>query len=128
MSEPLPSEVLYLVHHYLPTMEHVELLLMLARDDTRRWTPAEAAAEAKSTVAGTHTRLRDLERAGLAVADPADEAYRYSPATATFRNATEELRRIYNTRPVSLVRAVYERPPSALRSFADAFRLRREDD
>jgi hypothetical protein len=34
---------------------------------------------------------------------------------------------MYNSRPVTLVRAIYDRPASAARSFADAFRVRKTE-
>lgn len=129
MAEPLPYEVLDLIQRCLPTMEHVELLLALAREEPRSFTPTELATETKSNVAGTHARLQELTRAGLLVCDdgPEGDRYRFAPARPLLRRGTEELRRMYTTRPVSLVRAIYERPPSAIRSFADAFRIRGEE-
>lgn len=129
MAEPLPYEVLDLIQRCLPTMEHVELLLALARDESRPLTAEQAAAEVKSRVSATVTRLQELTRAGLLVCQPgpAGDEYRFAPARPAFRRGTDDLRRMYTTRPVSLVRAIYERPPSAIRSFADAFRIRGED-
>jgi hypothetical protein len=37
------------------------------------------------------------------------------------------LAEMYHTRPVTLVRAIYERPARAVQSFANAFRLREGD-
>jgi hypothetical protein len=34
------------------------------------------------------------------------------------------LQDIYDRRPVTLIKALYERPPAAVRAFADAFRFR----
>ena len=67
--------------------------------------------------------LRDLANAKLIVAH--DGLYRLT-TNPRDRAAIEQFAETYNARPVTLIRAVYARP-SPLRSFADAFRLRREE-
>ena len=43
------------------------------------------------------------------------------------RQIIDELMRVYNTRPVALVRAIYSRH-SPIQSFSDAFKIRRSDE
>lgn len=108
-------------------MDHVELVvLVFARDETVTWTVEDAAREVRSTPEATQLRLDDLVTGGLLACEetPEGSMYRFAPRTAAFRRAVADLRSMYSSRPVTLVRAIYERPPSAIRSFADAFRLR----
>ncbi len=108
-------------------MDHVELVvLVFARDESAAWTLEEAAREVRSTPEATRPRLADLVTGGLLECEETETGsrYRFAPRTAAFRRAVADLRAMYSSRPVSLVRAIYERPPSAVRSFADAFRLR----
>ncbi|HET9424187.1 MAG TPA: hypothetical protein VFO55_02360 [Gemmatimonadaceae bacterium] len=107
-------------------MEHVELLLSLAGGRELRVEDAAAVIHAGVDVAAR--RLADLEAAGLVARDQGDRAlFRYSPRTVESRAAVEELSRMYNQRPVTLVRSIYERPVSPIRSFADAFRFRSDE-
>ncbi|MEO6879116.1 MAG: hypothetical protein ABI205_11595, partial [Gemmatimonadaceae bacterium] len=62
--------------------------------------------------------------AGLATGT--DQGYRYKGGSAD-REALEALSLMYETRPVTLVRAIYARP-TPVKSFADAFRFRKSDD
>jgi hypothetical protein len=70
--------------------------------------------------------------ASLLLGDGPD-AYRYAPADDAARRAVDALAEMYQTKPVTLIRAIYSRPATptkpatAVQSFADAFRLRRED-
>ena len=108
-------------------MDHVELVvLVFARDENVSWAVEDAAREVRSTTAATEPRLDDLVVGGLLVCEetPEGNRYRFAPRTASFRRAVADLRSMYSSRPVTLVRAIYERPASAIRSFADAFRLR----
>lgn len=108
-------------------MDHVELVvLVFAKDESAGWTVEAAAREVKSTPVATRARLDDLVNGGLLECEetPEGDVYRFAPRSAAFRRAVTDLRTMYSSRPVTLVRAIYERPPSAVRSFADAFRLR----
>jgi hypothetical protein len=124
MPDELPVEVRDLIVRHLASMEHVDALLVLHRDAERRWTVAELTAELHATQASVARTLRDLASSGL-VGD-AGNTFQYAPASPALRHATELLLAAYNARPVTLVRAIYDRPPTAVKSFADAFRFKPE--
>lgn len=129
MSGPrLPPAVRALIDAYVTTMTHVEVLLFLRREETRAWQARELP---ESVTGGSEPAARrcldELLAARLLVGGEAGEGYRYAPASDDLRAATDELDAMYNQRPVTLVRALYSRPATAVRSFADAFRLRREE-
>lgn len=128
MSVNIPERVRRLVHELLPSMEHVELLLLLVNSPDQNFLPSDAARELQVDPEATSRRLADLADARLAAKEgaPGMERYRYSPADLDLRNAVERLAEAYRTRPVSLIRIVYERPPESAQRFADAFRLRKE--
>ena len=108
-------------------MEHVELLLWLAADRARRSGAEDAAKLIHATPEIAAKRLADLEAAGLLGRDEPDGRYRYAPRNVELRDAIVELDAMYQQRPVTLVRAIYERPAAPVKSFADAFRIRREE-
>lgn len=121
----LPDVVRRLVHGHLPTVDHVTVLLATHADPGRAFDAAtiaplvhvdeEVAARVLSELAGSH--LVERSGSGYALA-----------ASPEVRDAVDELARMYNTKPVTLIRAVYERPPTSAQSFADAFRIRRPED
>lgn len=129
MTEAVPHEVSDLLARQLPTMEHVEVLLSLASDETRAWSVGEVAARVHAPSASVADRLTELVAAGLASAAPSATAaaYQYAPQTPTLRRAVELLEEMYRTKPVTLIKAIYERPAPAVQSFADAFRLRKAE-
>jgi hypothetical protein len=125
----LPSEVRQLIARQVTTMEQVEVVLLLARSEGR----ALGLDEIRTTLRLPPTALPEktflaLEEAGLIQRDAGPSpTWRYAPATVLLRRAAELLAVAYNERPVTLVRALYDRP-SPVQSFADAFRIRKEDD
>jgi len=123
----LPREVLALVHGPVGTIAHVEMLLALRTADPDTCSTEQVAAAAHvSSAAGARKILSELETAGL-VASSGEDLWCYAPRVSALRNGVELLATAYNQRPVTLVRALYERPVRPLLSFADAFRLRRDD-
>lgn len=109
-------------------MEHVELLLVLAEDPALRIGAERAAELIHSDLPTATKRLRDLETAGLLQQSGhgQEQFFSYGPRSGQMREAVAELAKMYHHRPVTLVRAIYERPVSPVRSFADAFRIRED--
>lgn len=89
---------------------------------------ADTIQRATQLDAGTISRcLADLVTAGVAKPTEASDTFRLAPATPAKQREVDALAVMYNERPVTLVRMVYEQGPASVRSFADAFRLRDED-
>lgn len=100
----------------------LEILLLLHRDSSRAWTAAEVAAELRLERQWSESQLAHLARRGLAAAK--DSAHRYAPADAALAAAVGDLRRAYAERPATVITLIFSKPQEALRTFADAFRLR----
>lgn len=71
--------------------------------------------------------VTELVDARLVAHDPAANAYRYAPPNAD-RATVDELSSLYHQRPVTLVKLVYTQPSNPVQSFADAFKLRDDEE
>lgn len=111
-----------LIGGVVPTMDHVAVLLAARAADPQTCSPADYTHATRLDRAVV-TRV-SAELAGARVLERAGDGYRYAPPAA-LRPAIEELAEMYHTKPVTLVRAIYDRPAPAVQSFADAFRLRK---
>lgn len=122
----LPAEVTTLLHRALPSMVHIELLLLLFRTGPRTWALHELAIELRSSPDLVAAALADLETSRLAEREPGANPpkHRFDAREATAIEAVAMLQTIYDRRPVTLIKALYKRPPSSVTAFADAFRLR----
>lgn len=125
----LPAEVTTLLHRALPSMVHIELLLLLFRTGPRSWTLHELAVELRSSPDLVAAALADLETSRLAEKEPGANPpkHRFDAREATAIQAVAMLQTIYDRRPVTLIKALYKRPPSSVTAFADAFRLRSDE-
>jgi hypothetical protein len=90
----------------LPTVEAAELLLAAFRDP--------------QAPVGAGKRAEALRTAGLL-----DEALRYRPASDELARQVSTLAQAYEERPVTLVRLIYALRDQKVRSFAEAFKLRK---
>lgn len=120
-ADPSPELQLLLAHH-IASMDHVALLLALGDAPDEALRSADLAATTRVAPDVAERVLRELAASRLAHRDR--DTYRYAPAPDV-RAAVDELIDMYRTRPVTLVRAIYDRPARAAQSFADAFRLRK---
>jgi hypothetical protein len=109
-------------------MEEIEVLLLLADetgglrlDEIRRRLRLPASSLPLASIA--HLVDREL----LSIDSSDDMRFCYAVKDAATRRAVDLLRIAYNQKPVTLVRLVYNRP-SAAQSFADAFRIKKDDE
>lgn len=118
-------ELRQLISQHLETMEQVEVLLLLARNEPRAWSVDDVASELRWSQRGAQQCLEELARGRLVrrVGSGAGATYEYAP-TPPDRESITTLMRLYDTRPLLLGRLIYDRPPTVARSFADAFRIR----
>lgn len=119
----LPQEVLRLIRDRLDNLEQVEVLVMLHGASEERLTADEVAARLLLEPAVAYRALVSLENRGLLAADDTHpRRFAFAPE-AELRPVVEQLVTVYNTRPVTLIRLLYDR--TQLSALADAFRIRK---
>jgi hypothetical protein len=109
-------------------MDHVEVLMRLFEANGRPLALPEIERATRLGPATVERCAQDLVKAHLASHDPAARTYAFATSTVAERGTVAELAVLYNQRPVTLVRLIYSQPPSPVKSFADAFRLRPESE
>ena len=110
----------------VPAVEAAEFLFAYLRDPARALTTAEAIRALGPGVSDADV-LRYLEGFRGQLLAPADGGtLRYQPATSELDKHARTLERLYRERPVTLIRVIYGLRDTSIRSFADAFRLRRK--
>lgn len=112
----------------LPSVDAAELLLLLARDPARWWSVPEIVAAlrpAPLTEADVTRVLEALQGRGLVAQGP-DRRVQYRPGSEELAGYVRTLAQAYSERPVTLIRVIYALRDSKIRSFADAFKLRKD--
>jgi hypothetical protein len=120
-----PEELGVLIRDSLPNLDAAETLLLLFRHPERPWTAADLVASLRPTVvteAAARKYLETFAERGL-VARRQEDAWQYEAASPELHNLVHALDQAHKRRPVTLVRLIYD---LKIRSFADAFKLRKD--
>lgn len=121
-------EVQRFVAEHIQSADQLDILLLLHGSPEREWTAREVS-EAVFTVPTSATmRLEQLVETGLLVTKGgADPGYEYSPSTPILRAQVDALAEAYRDDRVAVIQLVFRKPADPLKSFSDAFRLRRDE-
>ena len=111
----------------VPSVDAAELLLLLQRDASRWWSSAEIVAGLRPAVLAEADVARYVEtfQARGLVAQGADKRIQFHPGSDELAGYARTLAQAYSERPVTLIRVIYALRDSKIRSFADAFKLRK---
>jgi hypothetical protein len=127
MSQEIPDVVRSFVAQHIDSAELLETLLLVHSDPAREWSPESVAQSIYTVPAGATRRLEQLVEMGLATSTgTADPAYRYAPARPALAAQVDALAQAYRAGRVAVINLIYNKPPDPLRSFADAFKLRKD--
>ena len=125
----LPEDVRRLIAASLPSVERLEILLLLNDDRQRTWTVEELQAQIRSSRESIQQNVSALVAASLATAEGTTPTHMRFRASADPLQATvESLAQLYRMRRVSVIEAIYADRRSDVQSFSDAFHLRKPHD
>ena len=127
MSEAaIPDVVKTFIAQNIESAELLETLLLVHSQADRDWSPEDVARSIYPVPAGATRRLEQLVSLGLAVSDgTGSPRYRYRPANAHLGSEVDALAAAYRQNRVAVINLIYNQPPDPVRSFADAFKLRK---
>jgi hypothetical protein len=119
------EEVLRFIAASFPSVWALELLLTVRRD-RRPWTRDDLVASLRASELVVSKAVDALVAAGLA---SVDEDGIVSPADSReIDNSMDRAEQLYRTRPNAVRRAIISASTSSATAFANAFRLRRDQD
>ncbi|OJT25875.1 hypothetical protein BO221_08525 [Archangium sp. Cb G35] len=125
----LPEVVRRLIADHIDSVEQLEILLLLQQHPERSWTAESVARELRISPLSAGDRLKDMARSAILARVQGSEAeYRYAPESPDMAEAVAGLATAYSERRVTVINLIFSKPVDKIRTFADAFRLRRDDD
>jgi hypothetical protein len=105
-SRRLSAHARRLLADHVHSVLQLELVLLLARDPARAWTPADAAAELRAPEPWVGTRLAELTALDIvAPRDPRAEAYIFL-ADGPWATAIAEIAAQFAQRRTSMIKAI----------------------
>ena len=127
MPNVISEQLRHFLQQRLASVEQIEIVLLLKRDPARSWTASEVASHLGTAPESAAMRLFLLASAGLIVFEVSGmPRYRYASTDAATEAVLGELAAVYES-DREAVTALVEAPapPDPIRSFADAFKLKR---
>jgi len=127
----IPDDIKRFVLTSVPSVPHLEAALFLRKHAPRECTAAEVAAALYVGLRLARELLEWLCAAGLAQAAGADEgqvdaAYHYAPRDPSLAHLMDRLAVCYSTDLVGVSGLIHDAIQRSARSFADAFKLRKD--
>jgi hypothetical protein len=118
------------IHEYIDSVEQLEVLLLLRSSAPSAWTAEAVARDLRTAETSVTARLKTLHTQKLVEASTVEgsTAYRYAPDGAGTDRLVGELASEYALRRVAVITLIFSKPNDAVRSFADAFRIRKDED
>jgi hypothetical protein len=123
---PLSETLSQFIRERLPSLEQIEIVLLLRRDGARSWTAPEVAGNLGTPPESTAMRLFLLASNGVIVFDSSSGLPRYRYVASMPDEVMAELDQVYDQNRDALVALTGgTAAPDPLRSFADAFKLKK---
>lgn len=129
LSEEIAHDIRAFMLAYVDSYEQLEILLLLHREAREAW-PAPGVADAlRIPLPSAAASLDELAARGLLRREGGSEGYRFAPADPSTADVVARLAVAYDERRVAVIdlmsaNAMDRIRKSALRTFAEAFRVR----
>jgi hypothetical protein len=128
MLDDFPSDLKEFIARHIESVAQMEALFLVRKDAARRWTCDELSKNLYITNEMCDAMLADLERRGFLVRETNSIiTYRFQPIDSAMDHLIARLADVYQQRRVAVITQIYSRPVDKVRTFADAFRLRRDE-
>ena len=131
-AQGIPQEVKAFIAEHIDSVMQLEVLLLLHKSPQQSFNASDLARELRIDPAWAQNQLADLTARGLLVQPTAtpdggsEPQYRYQARTPELHRAVTGLAQEYADRRVTVISLIFSKPVDKIRSFADAFRIRKD--
>ena len=117
------------IYDNFTSIGQLEVLLLLYGTKEKQWTALAVGDELRSNEAAANNQLDELLSTGLITRQNRLNitSYAFSPTLPPEKQeAVKNLANCYNSYRVSIITMIYEKPVDVLRSFSDAFKIKKD--
>jgi hypothetical protein len=125
----LPAGVAAFVSAHVETLERLELLLLMMQSRDRWWDASTVSRQLGYDAEAARRALDHLAAHNLlAIRVTADVRYQYQPGEPRLADTAAMFAEAFRINPLAVLQLVTAPERRSIRDFADAFRIRRDDD
>lgn len=123
----ISDEVRRFVLANIPSIPHLEAILLLRNKPAHSWSIMEVAQRLYISENNAHTVLTDLLGAGIVFEKPdLPNTYHYHPSSSSLQSAINELAVTYASNLVGITELIHSKTSKKAQQFADAFKWRED--
>jgi hypothetical protein len=122
----IPDKVVAFLRDHIDSLEQLEVLLLLRNQPDKQWTPVEVSRTLSSNPASVVERLAQFAAKGFLATSEVKGTYQYC-VQPELDQVIGEVADAYALYPVRIIGLIFSKPIDKIRTFADAFKLRKED-
>ncbi len=128
--DDIDSAVKRFVLERIKSIEHLEILLLLAGQPKREWTAHDVSQKLRNSETSAESWLQDLNTQNILKARKENNRaiYSYDPQETVFSDVITKLAKTFTERRVSIYNLIFSKPLEKIQVFADAFQIRRKDE
>lgn len=128
-NDAISKEVRDFIISNIDSVEQIEVLLLMREQRDRQWTAATVSKDLRSAPESVAKRLSDLAaKKILKQIEGGDGTYQYAPQSLQLEHCIDALADAYRTHRITIINLIFSKPADAIRSFADAFRIKKDED
>jgi hypothetical protein len=110
----------------IPSVPHLEALLLLRNEQAESWTSARLAQRLYLSEKSALVLLVELTSVGVVTGTEAQVEYRYHPHSEELRGLVDQLAEAYARHLVEVTHLIHSKTDRKAHQFADAFKLRKD--
>jgi len=127
--ESLPPDVVSFVTTHVRSLNDLQVLIHCIETADRWWDPAALSRDTGISVNEARHALDHLARGNLLdIKITGAVRYSFAPGTDALRDSALACAAAFRAHPLAVIQLVAGVPGRSLRDFANAFRIRRDDD
>jgi hypothetical protein len=128
MADELSVEIKQFIDQHIESLAQLEVLLLMRDAPQRLWNSDEISKSLYSPVYIAAPLLADFAKRGFLRVEPSTEMhYGYHVAHEELDRQIAEVASAYQQRRVAVITLIYSKPLNKVKTFADSFRLRKEN-
>ena len=114
---------MHFIRECIDRLETLDALLLLQSTPGRTWTVRQLSDEMRSSPLAVENTVGALLSHGLLAEE--NDAFVFRPRNEQLQEMTSRLAACYREKRTAVITAIFSRPNEAVRSFAEAFRLKK---
>ena len=125
MDKPISSNLRQFIASHIHSVEHLDILCLLAENPSRDWSVRDAHQNIQSTEKSVQEGLYHFVGCDL-LAKNKDGTFRFAPGSTDLNSAAVELIKTYRERRVSVIEAIYRKQKEPVQQSEDTSRFKRK--